>query len=104
MSKAIQLLIADDHQLFIAGIRELLSESNEIEVTGEANNGKELLKLLSLFPADIILLDVSMPEMNGKEACQIIKKDYPKDASIKAYLFNVGQDTLKLEKLSIWLR
>lgn len=86
----IRILIADDHQLFIAGIQELLSESNEIEVIGEAGNGKELMKLLALFPADLILLDVSMPEMNGEETCLQIKKNYP---NVKVLILSQHHDS-----------
>jgi len=74
----LQLMIADDHQLFISGIRELLIQSGKFEITAEANDGKELLKLLKLKPADLVLLDISMPGINGVETCALIKKEHPK--------------------------
>lgn len=67
MSK-IRIIIADDHQLFRNGLKILLSSFPEFEVTGEASNGEEFLKLLKNTEADIALMDINMPEMDGIEA------------------------------------
>jgi DNA-binding NarL/FixJ family response regulator len=67
MSK-IQIIIADDHQLFRNGLKILLNSFPEFEVTGEAANGAEFLKLLNTVNADIALMDINMPEMDGIEA------------------------------------
>jgi len=64
----IQIIIADDHQLFRNGLKLLLNSFPEFEVAGEASNGEELLKLLRTTPADIVLMDINMPEMDGIEA------------------------------------
>ena len=64
----IRILIADDHQLFRNGLKLLLNSFTEFEVTGEASNGEEFLGLLKTTPADIALMDISMPEMDGIEA------------------------------------
>jgi DNA-binding NarL/FixJ family response regulator len=64
----IRILIADDHQLFRNGLKILLDAFPEFEVTGEASNGEEFLKILATTPADIALMDINMPEMNGIEA------------------------------------
>ncbi len=66
--KKIQIIIADDHQLFRNGLKILLSSFPEFEVTGEASNGEDFLKLLKTTPADIALMDINMPEMDGIEA------------------------------------
>ena len=64
----IRIIIADDHQLFRNGLKILLNAFPEFEVTGEASNGEEFLKLLTNTRADIALMDINMPEMDGIEA------------------------------------
>ena len=64
----IRIIIVDDHQLFRNGLKILLNSIPDFEVTGEASNGEELLKLLKTLPADIALMDINMPEMDGIEA------------------------------------
>jgi DNA-binding NarL/FixJ family response regulator len=72
----IKIIIADDHQMFIDGIKSLLVNENDIKVIGEALNGKQVLSLLEKELADIVLLDVNMPEMDGIEATKLIKQKY----------------------------
>lgn len=64
----IRIIIADDHQLFRNGLKILLDSFPEFEVTGEASNGEEFLNLLNNTEADIVLMDINMPEMDGIEA------------------------------------
>jgi len=61
----IQLLIADDHQLFRNGLRILLDAFDEFLVVGEAGNGEELLPILENCNCDIVLMDINMPVMDG---------------------------------------
>lgn len=63
-----RIIIADDHQLFRNGLKILLDAFPEFEVVGEASNGKEFLKLLGDTKAEIALMDINMPEMDGIEA------------------------------------
>lgn len=63
-----RIIIADDHQLFRNGLKILLDAFPEFEVVGEAANGKEFLKLLGDTKAEIALMDINMPEMDGIEA------------------------------------
>jgi DNA-binding NarL/FixJ family response regulator len=73
----IRIIIADDHQLFRNGLKILLNSFPEFEVSGEASNGEEFLKLLKTSPAEIALMDINMPEMDGIEATRRGLKIYP---------------------------
>ena len=74
----VKIIIADDHNLFIDGLRMLLKDESWVEIIDIANNGKELLSLLSNSPADLVLLDINMPQLNGLDAAGHIKRTYPR--------------------------
>ena len=77
--KKINIIIADDEQLFRSGIRFLLNREQNFNVIFEAENGKELIDFIANteeFP-DVILMDLKMPEMNGVEATKVIHKTHP---------------------------
>ena len=71
------VIIADDHTIVRDGIKALLSEQEDIVIIGEASNGSELFRLLSQTTADIILLDISMPDLSGIEICERLRTDFP---------------------------
>jgi DNA-binding NarL/FixJ family response regulator len=73
----IKIALADDHQLFRNGLKILLGSFSEFEVVAEASNGKELQKALETCPADIVLMDISMPEMDGVEATGVLSRQMP---------------------------
>ena len=64
----IRIIICDDHQLFRNGLKILLNAFPEFEVIGEASNGEEFLKIIKNIKADVALMDINMPEMDGIEA------------------------------------
>jgi DNA-binding NarL/FixJ family response regulator len=70
----IKVLIADDHQLFREGLMNLISSAPDIEVIGEAKDGKEATEKVKTLNPDVVLIDIGMPRMNGIEATRIIKK------------------------------
>ena len=73
----IKIIIADDHRIFREGLRELLQSTGKYDVIAEASNGEELIEKLANTLPDIILLDISMPVMDGHQAAQIINTKYP---------------------------
>lgn len=73
MSK-IRILLADDHAILRAGLVRLLNEESDIEVVGEADNGREAVQKVQELHPDIVLMDIGMPVMNGMEATKQIKK------------------------------
>ncbi|MCL4472770.1 MAG: response regulator transcription factor [Actinobacteria bacterium] len=97
MSK-IRILLADDHAILRAGLVRLLGEEKDIEVVGEAENGREAVQKVQELHPDIVLMDIGMPVMNGMEATKQIKK---RDQDVKIlvltmhdneeYLFQVLQ-------------
>ncbi len=78
MQRPIRILLADDHTIVRQGLAHLLQAQPDLEVVGEASNGRMALeKALELRP-DIIILDIAMPLLNGIEAAKRIRKDSPK--------------------------
>ena len=74
----IRVLIVDDHTLVRDGIRALLSLVSNVEVVGEAANGKEALEKVKELTPDVVLMDLAMPIMSGLEATRRIRKEFPK--------------------------
>jgi two-component system response regulator NreC len=73
----IKILLADDHAVLRAGLRILLNGEPDMTVVGEAGNGTETLRQISLKQPDVVVLDISMPEMNGLDAIEQIAQQYP---------------------------
>jgi DNA-binding NarL/FixJ family response regulator len=76
-SPPIKVVLADDHALVRAGIRALLERIGGVEVIGEAGDGREALELVSALKPDILLLDITMPVLNGLEVLRESRKDFP---------------------------
>ncbi|MDA2236225.1 response regulator transcription factor [Bacillus cereus] len=73
----IKVLLVDDHTVVLKGLAFFLSTQEDLELVGEANNGKEALVKVGETTPDVILMDLYMPEMDGVEATAYIKKEYP---------------------------
>lgn len=72
-----KILIADDHQLVIDGIKLMLSTEKDLECIAQAHSGQEVLDYLQSYPVDMVILDINMPGINGVETCRIIHREYP---------------------------
>jgi DNA-binding NarL/FixJ family response regulator len=73
----IKIAITDDHPLVINGLKMILANSNEMELTGSYNNGRELLKGIAVNVPDVLVLDIHMPGQTGDELAEIITREYP---------------------------
>lgn len=73
----IRLIITDDHPVIRDGIKTILESEKDIDLIGCAGSGEELLELLEHTKADVILMDINMPGMNGIEATKVVKKKHP---------------------------
>jgi DNA-binding NarL/FixJ family response regulator len=72
------VLIADDHAIVREGLRQILADSKDIVVAGDAENGNDAVKLARKGDCDVLLLDISMPDRSGIEVLKQIKKEMPK--------------------------
>jgi DNA-binding NarL/FixJ family response regulator len=78
MAEKIHVLIADDHAIVRQGLKQILSETDDLVVAGEADDGVEALQLARSCQWDAFLLDVSMPNRNGIDTLKQLKKEFPK--------------------------
>ena len=83
-----RLLIVDDHEVVRKGVRMLFANSDSIEVCGEAQNGMEAIRMVPLLSPDVVILDLSMPGMNGFETAAKIRLIAP---SIRIVIFSVHE-------------
>ena len=74
---SIRVLIADDHKIMLAGLRSLLEKQTDFEVVAEAENGRKAVQMAQESKPDIVVMDVSMPDLNGIEATTQIVESLP---------------------------
>jgi DNA-binding NarL/FixJ family response regulator len=89
MDRPFLIVLADDHVLFRRELRKILEEIPGIKVTGEAGNRRELFELLRQSPPEMVILDISMPDLRAKEGTQLIKLQYP---DIKVLIMVMDQE------------
>ncbi len=73
----IRVLLAEDHTIVRKGLLSILADQRDIEVVGEANNGREALRLTEQLHPDVVVMDISMPLLNGLEATRQIRRYHP---------------------------
>lgn len=84
----IRILIADDHQMFIDGLRSLLEGSEDICVVGEASNGLRVVELCDSQEVDIVIMDINMPEMDGIQATREVLRKHPSVRVLGLSMYN----------------
>jgi DNA-binding NarL/FixJ family response regulator len=89
----IRVLLADDHRLFRAGMRSLLQTLDDVDVVAEAGDGREALRLAEAHHADVVLLDIMMPGLNGLDAAARIARGVPR-ARVIMLSMNADQDSV----------
>jgi DNA-binding NarL/FixJ family response regulator len=94
--KMIKLFITDDHKIIRDGIRSLLSDCPEINIVGEAGNGHQAIENVGALMPDVILMDISMPEMNGIETTRILKNKFPE---IKILVLSMSSEEEHIRKM-----
>lgn len=72
------ILLVDDHAIILDGIKAMLQNEPDITILGEAYNGVQALEKVKILDPDIIIMDISMPDLSGIEATKLISKDFPK--------------------------
>ena len=75
---AIRVLLADNHRITRQGLRSLLERESNIEVVGEADDGREALELVHKLVPDVVIMDITMPNLNGVDATRQIVRQFPK--------------------------
>jgi DNA-binding NarL/FixJ family response regulator len=75
--KPIRIVLADDHPIVRAGVREVLKQIPGAEIVGEASDGRQAVELVKSARPDVVVLDISMPVLNGLEAAERISKAFP---------------------------
>lgn len=96
MSK-IKVLLVDDHQIIVDGLKSLLQNSGEIVVAGEANNGRDALRIIENIEVEIVLMDIDMPVMNGIETLKEIGK---RGFGVKVIILSMHNETGMVKSLT----
>lgn len=76
-STGLKILLVEDDELFLLGLRVRLQQEPDLEIVAEAEDGETAIELVSEYPLDIVLLDVGLPGIGGIEACRQIKQQHP---------------------------
>lgn len=92
----IKIVIADDHQMFIDGIRSLLAGNSSLQIVAEAHNGSEALQAIVQQQANLVLLDVNMPVMDGLSALKELKEKHP---AVKVIMLTMHNSSDHIQKL-----
>jgi DNA-binding NarL/FixJ family response regulator len=82
-----RIFIVEDHTLLRAGLRALLSQDPDMEIVGEADNGRDAIRSIAALAPNLVLMDISMPGMNGIEATRILHAEMPEVRVIGLSMF-----------------
>lgn len=95
-NEIVKVIICDDHALFRSGVKIALAHHKDVEIIAEAENGQMLLNTLKAFQPDVILLDITMPILNGIETLPEVKRLYP---DVKVIMLTMHNDHSMIAKL-----
>ncbi len=98
MGKMINVIIVDDHAILRAGLKQVLSETGDIDVIAEGKSAHDAMQLSRSHQADVLLLDITLPDRSGIEALQYIKKDNPKQHVLMLSMHREDQYALRALK------
>ncbi len=85
------IIIADDHQLFIDGLLRILEDEPALKVMDVCNNGRKLIQLINREQPDLVMLDIQMPGINGLEVCRMIREKMPDIRIVFLSMFDTAQ-------------
>ncbi len=86
---ALRILIADDHPLVVRGMRDALSEAEDMEIVGEAGTGPQALSLIARTSPDVVLMDIHLPGLDGLTCAERIRRDHP---AVKVVMCSASAD------------
>lgn len=89
MGVAYRIILADDHQILRAGLKDLIEKDKAFKVVGQANDGDELLSLMDSVKCDLIIMDLSMPNRDGMQAIREVRAKFPK---VKVLVLTMQKD------------
>ena len=92
----IKIILADDHCLVRTGLRRLLDDVDGLSVVAEADNGNDAIAHVKQFSPDVAILDINMPELNGIETTEILRRDFPE---LKIIIISMHSDELFPQRL-----
>jgi two-component system, NarL family, invasion response regulator UvrY len=95
VNDTIRILIADDHAIVREGLKQILADTKDIEVAGDAENGNDAVRLARNSDCDVLLLDISMPDRNGIDVLKQIKKEVPKLAVLMLTMHREDQYAIR---------
>lgn len=98
MSKQINVVIVDDHAILRAGLKQVLAESEQINVIAEGQSASDAIRLSREVKADVLLLDISLPDRTGLEALKFIKKENPSIAVLMLSMHREDQYAIRAFK------
>ena len=92
----LKVLLVDDHNLYRQGIKDMLAQDSEIEVAGEANNGQDALKMIRDNGYEVIVLDITMPDMDGIE---VLKQLQNSALNVRVLILSIHPEELYLHRV-----
>lgn len=98
MAKQVNIIIVDDHAILRAGLKQVLSEDAQFNVIAEGDTASDAIQLARAKKADVLLLDITLPDRSGIEALQLIKKDHPDLAVLMLSMHREDQYALRALK------